>query len=150
MTEELKNRRERHMKVMQKNLKGLRQIAGYSINEFADELGVSKQSVSNWERGLVDISFPTYVAARIILESTAINDNNRVLYMAINKIFTGICEEDYDEDYYAINVRMIGVLTEEGASKDTIDMVVASVLGELPEKVEDEIQLKWRDEVFKN
>ena len=55
------------IKNMQANLKLIRDVLGWSINKLAYELGCSKQTIINLEKGLYKMSKTQYLAMRYLL-----------------------------------------------------------------------------------
>ena len=144
MTKELKNERERQIRVMQKNLRGLREMAGYTTEELGEKIDVTAQSIRNWESQRGKMQFFTYIALRRVFEVIAEKDNNRVLFAAMDKIFTST----EDEDVLMANIVAIGVLMNNSSNKDMVEKLITSVLGEIPEKVEWEDVPSWLKELL--
>ena len=55
-------------KLLQKNLRIIREITNLSVEELAGYLSVSKQTISNWETEKYEMSEPSFISIRMILE----------------------------------------------------------------------------------
>jgi len=102
-------------KLLQMNLRSIRQIGGWSAVDFGEKIGVKKQTISDLENNSREISLTQYLAIRAILdeEIASGNENATVLQKIIE-----ICIDK-------------GVEIEEGGIKeltDTVEIVAASAL----------------------
>ena len=53
----IKNDKEHQIELLQTNLQTIRKIAGWTIEDFGDRLGVSKQTISNLENAKTQMKF---------------------------------------------------------------------------------------------
>lgn len=56
------------VELMQENLQAIRQLAGWTTAELASRIGVTKQTISNIERGRTKLSLTQYFAVRAVLD----------------------------------------------------------------------------------
>lgn len=61
--------RELMMRRLQDNLSSLRKIAGWSVQDLCDRLGVTKQTVSNLENGKTPMSVTQFIAISAIIDN---------------------------------------------------------------------------------
>ena len=88
---------------MQDNLRSLRKISKLSANDFANILGVTKQSISNFETGKIKIKQAQYLAIRAMFENLRVKDNNIIL----TKVLTLIDLVDIDYNKLKSNIEII-------------------------------------------
>lgn len=103
----IKNNKEHQIELLQANLQTIRKIAGWTIEEFGDKLGVSKQTISNLENAKTQMSLIQYIAIRAILDyEIEEHPENVVLPKAIHLLLDenkNFSEEDYKRVKLAID-----------------------------------------------
>ena len=52
----------------QENMKTIRKVAGWTVQELGDRIGVSKQTISNLENQVTEMTKTQYIATRAILD----------------------------------------------------------------------------------
>lgn len=78
---------ETKMKQLQDNLSCLRKLAGWTAEEFGDQLGITKQTVLNLEKGRTPVNRIQYIAIRAIFEKRAAEmEDNRILSDALERL----------------------------------------------------------------
>lgn len=79
---------EDNIKLLQSNLKPIRQIMRISAEDFGKILGVSKQTICNYEHGRIKMNVAYYIAIRVIINDY-INDHpdNQPLRVLVNGLF---------------------------------------------------------------
>lgn len=96
----LKEEREKKVKRLQRNLKNIRKIAGWSMQQLADQIGVSKQTVSNWENenNPTPMNFTQYIAIRAVIDCEVKENKNELLGEVVTLLLDtseGLNEEEY-------------------------------------------------------
>ena len=75
---------------LQNNLTAIRKTAGWSMEDLAVMLGVSRQTVNNWEKGTSRLSKTAYLAIRALLDAKMYvlhdNANAKILGDVINAL----------------------------------------------------------------
>ena len=72
--------------LMQQNLAALRGHAGWTAQRLADEIGVSKQTISNIETGKSSLTKTQYLAMRTVFNFEALERNNVRLAQALHDL----------------------------------------------------------------
>lgn len=72
--------------LMQQNLAALRGHAGWTTQRLADEIGVSKQTISNIETGKSSLTKTQYLAMRTVFNFEALERNNVRLAQALHDL----------------------------------------------------------------
>lgn len=130
---------------MQDNLRSLRKIAKLSANDFANILGFTKQSISNFETRKIKIKQAQYLAIRAMFENLRVKDNNIIL----TKVLTLIDLVDIDYNKLKSNIEIIGnlhmieKLREDQfirASNSLLDLVI-----QFPVEYKMELNFDWMD-----
>lgn len=106
--------RDNQIQLLQENLSSIRKIAGWTAEELGNQIGVTKQTISNLENSKVKMSLTHYIAIRSVLDyEIESNKDNTVLKKVM-----------------AILVDNGGELGEESYSeiKETVNVVAASAL----------------------
>lgn len=84
-------------KIVQENLGELRKIAGWTAENLAEKLDVTKQTISNLETGKVQMSRMQYIAIRSVFSCEMfINKQNATLRKVIEVLFDCLPHE-YDD-----------------------------------------------------
>lgn len=67
---------ERRIKLLQENLEAIRKIAGWTGQRMAEEIGVTRQTIGNLEKGRQKMSKTQYLALRSVLNFEIVNSKN--------------------------------------------------------------------------
>ena len=111
---------------LQNNLAIIRKAGGWTLEEFGEFLGLSKQSISNLEHKTVKMSKAQYIAIRAILDYMIEPDN--VLYMVV-VIFLNA--DDIPEDtLIKCRTYLSGVHKNEMIFPDVLDGLSAFISSE--------------------
>lgn len=123
---------------LQDNLKLIRHTAGWTIEEFAQKLGVTKQTIINFESKKSKINKTTYIAIRAVLSAEmAENPEDCKMLFDILNIFVDH-PDDYSEELKNIlkskaNVitpaTMVGNVSRKEVSREWTDILVAISAG---------------------
>lgn len=93
--------------LMQKYMSEFRKIAGWTAEDFGERLGVTKQTISNFETEKVQLSRPQYIAIRTIFEAEMqMNHENATLAKIMDFVFS-LSPELYNENVEAIDTAVI-------------------------------------------
>lgn len=74
---------ERRIKLLQENLEVIRKIAGWTGQRMAEEIGVTRQTIGNLEKGRQKMSKTQYLALRSVLNFEIANSKNGELAIII-------------------------------------------------------------------
>ena len=88
------------LKRFQDNLPTIRKLYGWTIEELAVKIGVTKQTISNIENRKTELSRVQYIALRAVFEAEAINrpeEERDFLINIISKLIDSDSLEDIDE-----------------------------------------------------
>ena len=98
-----KEEQKKKVELLQENLTSIRKIAGWSMQQLADEIGVSKQTVSNWEKDddATPMNFTQYIAIRAVLDSEIVDGKNKVLGEVVAILLDS--KDEVDEETYQKN-----------------------------------------------
>jgi transcriptional regulator with XRE-family HTH domain len=106
------DQKQKQILLLQQNLSSIRKIAGWTTEQLGEQIGVTKQTISNLENSKTPMSLTQYITIRSILDfEIESNPENTVLPQVINILVdkgTDLEEENYSE------------------IKDTVDTVAAS------------------------
>lgn len=106
------------IQIMQDNLCELRKISGWTAENLAKKLGVTKQTISNLENQKVKLSRVQYIAIRSVFEcEVAMNKNNTTLRKVMGVLFTAM-PPVYQEYKDEIRTAMISIL--RGQSQERV------------------------------
>lgn len=70
----------------QDNLETIRKVAGWTSQELADEIGVTRQTISNLESGRSRMTKTQYLALRTVLNFEIIQNENRSLATIVKSL----------------------------------------------------------------
>ncbi|WP_125969086.1 helix-turn-helix domain-containing protein [Bifidobacterium samirii] len=70
----------------QSNLSIIRKVAGWTVQQLADELGVARQTVANLEAGRTPMSKLQYLALRTVFNAEIVRSHNRDLARIIKTL----------------------------------------------------------------
>jgi transcriptional regulator with XRE-family HTH domain len=98
----MSNEREKQVKILQENLSSIRKIAGWTMEELGNKVGVSKQTVSNWEKiPPTPMNLTQYIAIRAVLDHEIIENKNEVLKEVVAILLDSGIEDD-EKTYHEI------------------------------------------------
>lgn len=119
---------------LQQNLAAIRKIAGWTAEQLADKIGVTKQTISNLETGKTPMNLTQYIAIRAILDyEIEANKENTVLPQAVTILVDAgdeLDEEDYSKVKDAINT--VSISAAGGVTGATLASVFAGLLSSIP------------------
>ena len=121
------------IRIMQKHLQVLRKINGWTAEELGQKLGVTKQTISNFENNKVEMTKTQYIALRTILEyEMRIVDENNVLKTVMYILFyspINCCDDEYENVNDALN--NIAAAAVGGVSGTQLSILATTILSPL-------------------
>lgn len=94
----MKNKRN-DIEILQDNIASIRKVAGWTLEEFGRQVGITKQALNNIELKKTPMSKPIYMTIMLILANeTEINKENRLLQQVV-ELVTVKAKELNDEEY---------------------------------------------------
>jgi DNA-binding XRE family transcriptional regulator len=82
---------------LQVSLRSLRNLMGYSINEFAEIIGVTRQTINNLESGKSKLTATQYIAFSAIIDN--FTEMNPSMYKAVENIIDGNHSSHYSSSF---------------------------------------------------
>ncbi|MBQ6971678.1 MAG: helix-turn-helix transcriptional regulator [Synergistaceae bacterium] len=131
---------EDRIKLLQDNLRTIRLICGWTLDDFARRLGVTKQSISRFENKKVEITRAMYIAIRAVLEEKCSEeknsgDNYGILTRAIPILLReGECEKLSDMEYGGIKTKLetLAAAYLGRASKRSVSYMLSNYIASIP------------------
>ena len=77
---------EKRIKLFQKNLGTIRKVAGWTAERFGEEIGVTRQTISNLEKGRTPMTKTQYLACRAVLTYEIAESENQGLAQVIRTL----------------------------------------------------------------
>ncbi|MBQ3784490.1 MAG: helix-turn-helix transcriptional regulator [Lachnospiraceae bacterium] len=83
---------------LQNNLQAIRKIAGWTTEELGEQIGVTKQTISNLENHKTTMTKTQYIALRTVIDyEIATNTDNATLGQVVNALLNSDDEDDESE-----------------------------------------------------
>ncbi|MBU7006191.1 helix-turn-helix transcriptional regulator [Phosphitispora fastidiosa] len=133
MPKNLENR-DSQIKCLQQNLAAIRKIAGWTAEQLADKIGVTKQTISNLETGKTPLNLTQYIAIRAIVDyEIETNKENTVLPQVVT-ILLDKCNELNEEDYNKVKeaINVVSISAAGGVTGATLASVFMGLLSGIP------------------
>lgn len=147
------------MRILQDNLCDLRKIAGWTAENLACKLGITKQTISNLETHKVKLSRIQYIAIRAVFEcEIALRPENTTLRKVMGVLFDSMLY-DYDAHKDEVRTAMVSVASIAAAGISGLQLYSSAValfapLGHFALQMRayhsDELSLKWLINSFEN
>ncbi len=118
------------IKRLQENLKSIRKIAGWTMKDLGDRIGVSKQTVSNWEKTPpTPMNLTQYIAIRAVLDYEIAENKNDVLKQVVTILldYEEIDEKTYDD--VKDKISYVAAAAAGGLSGAALSSAYGSILG---------------------
>jgi transcriptional regulator with XRE-family HTH domain len=128
-----KNQRTAQITCLQKNLSAIRKIAGWTAEQLGEQIGVTKQTISNLENGKTPMTLTQYIAIRSVIDfEIQTNKENTVLPQVV-EVLLNRYEEYNDEDREKISesVKTIAATASGGIGGASLAAVSAGLLGSI-------------------
>jgi len=93
----MKEREEALIKRMQDNLSVIRKVGGWTTSQFGEEIGVTRQTISNLEKGKSPLTKTQYLAIRAVLIHEIGANDNEGLAQVVRTLVDKPLEEPGDE-----------------------------------------------------
>lgn len=125
-----KEKRKKQIQLLQQNLGSIRIIAGWTSEQLAEKLDVTKQTISNLEKSKTPMSFAQYIAIRTFLDyEIESNPQNTVLPQVIEILIDKGAEFE-EEDYTEIKetVEVVAASASSGKKGDILEKILNSQL----------------------
>lgn len=122
------------VQLLQENLAAIRKIAGWTAEQLADKIGVTKQTISNLETGKSQMSLTQYIAIRVILDhEIETNKENTVLPQVIT-ILLDKANELNKEEYVKVKevVNTVSISAAGGVTGVTLASIFGGLLAGIP------------------
>lgn len=122
---------DKEIKLMQENLKQLREIAKWSVQDFADILGVTRQTINNLETKKTEMTKLQYLAIRSCFDYEA--NNNETLRDLLNLLVYN--PDKYKKDEYKEiqkQAKLLSSTAKGGASKKEIGEMWQIIIKSIP------------------
>jgi len=122
--------RDSQVQLLQQNLATIRKIAGWTAEQLAEKIGVTKQTISNLETGRTSMNLTQYIAIRTILDhEIETNKENQVLPQAITILLDNgnkFNEEDYKKIKKVIDT--VSISAAGGVAGATLASIFSGLL----------------------
>lgn len=126
----LKDNKDYQIGLLQKNLQTIRKIAGWTIEDLGEKIGVTKQTISNLENWKTKMSMTQYIAIRTILDyESQEHPENVVLPKAVSLLLdegADLSEEEYPRLKERIDT--IAAATSGGADSSMISALFSGMV----------------------
>lgn len=84
---------------LQTNLQAIRKVAGWTTEELGEQIGVTKQTISNLENRKTTMTKTQYIALRTVIDyEIATNTENSTLAQVVKALLDSDDEEDLTEE----------------------------------------------------
>ena len=89
---------DKEIEKLQNNLQAIRRIAGWTTEELGEQIGVTKQTISNLENHKTTMTKVQYIALRTVIDyEIATNTENATLGQVVNALLNADDEDDESE-----------------------------------------------------
>lgn len=128
-------KKQKQTKLLQQNLRSIRQIAGWTAEQLGEKIGVTKQTISDLENIKRPMNLTQYLALRSILnEEISSNSNNAALLRQVIEILVDNGAELEEEKYLEIKdtVETVAATAKTGKKGTSLDKVFMTLLRATP------------------
>ena len=118
---------------LQDNLSIIRKIAGWSTEDLASKISVTKQTISNLENKKTPMTLIQYIAIRAFIDcEIEINKENVALAQVVDLLLDQDCElSEEDELVLKEGIEVIAAATSGGASSAALIRTSSTILASL-------------------
>lgn len=96
---------DKEIEKLQNNLQAIRKIAGWTTEELGEQIGVTKQTISNLENRKTTMTKTQYIALRTVIDyEIATNTDNATLGQVVNALLNS---DDDDDDNETTEIKTI-------------------------------------------
>ena len=123
--------RETKIRRLQENLRSIRNIIGWTMEQFGDMIGVTKQTISNLENGKTKMTCTQYIAIRAVLEQELADGTLKNGDLVQKTIFSLVDGDLPKKDYLEIkkSVETVAAAAVGGAASESVESAFASIVG---------------------
>lgn len=111
---------------LQRNLADIRKSAGWTAERLGDEIGVSRQTIGNLEKGRSPLNKTQYIAIRAVLNQEAARTGNAELVDMLAERVDGPAEDGVDGD--TASMRDQATITKVLTDPSTLRLVSAIIM----------------------
>ena len=108
--------------IMQENLCDLRRIAGWTAENLADRLGITKQTISNLENQKIKMTTIQYIAIRSIFECEISSNPENTTLRSVMTLLFDTAYEYYESSKESIRTAMIAIASMSFAGLSGISL----------------------------
>lgn len=101
---------------LQDNLQAIRKIAGWSCEDLGDQIGVTKQTISNLENGNTTMTKTQYIAIRTVIDYEILSSNNTTLRTVVDALLNS--DEDAKREVNETTKQFQKLVNSKAASKE--------------------------------
>lgn len=105
---------------LQQNLSSIRKIAGWTMQDLGDKIGLTKQTISNLENRKTSMTLTQYIAIRKVLDDEIESNNSNELLSKVVGLLIDNSDQLDDESYIK--------------AQEVVDTVAASAVSGTPNK----------------
>lgn len=120
------------IRILQKNLKTIRTILNWTLEEFADKIGVTKQTISNLENLKTEMTKIQYIAIRTIFDyEIEISEKDNGLAEVLTLLFDDEkkLKESISEDKRSDAAKVVATATSSGLAASSILPALVPLVG---------------------
>lgn len=120
----------KQINLLQENLQTIRRLAGWTVEELGDRIGVTKQTISNLENRKTKMSFTQYIALRSVFDcEIQENSDNGVLSKSVVLLLDS-GNELSDREYQEIrnSIETIAVAALGGAQQSKLNFLFSNMI----------------------
>lgn len=126
----IQDEKARQIELLQENLQTIRKLAGWSIDDLGERIGVTKQTISNIENRRTTMTLSHYIAIRAVLDyEMKEQTENEVLSKSVALLLdeeANLNREDYEKIKESINT--IAAANAGGAEKTALSNIFNTVV----------------------
>lgn len=123
-------KKQKQIQCLQDNLSSIRKIAGWTAEELGEQIGVTKQTISNLENKKTPMTLTQYIAIRSVIDyEIATNKENTILPQVVTILldnYEALADEDYDKVKEA--AAAVSASAASGAAAATLSAMLTGAL----------------------
>lgn len=123
-------KKQKQIQCLQDNLSSIRKIAGWTAEELGEQIGVTKQTISNLENKKTPMTLTQYIAIRSVIDyEIATNKENTILPQVVTILldnYEALADEDYDKVKEA--AAAVSTSAASGAAAATLSAMLTGAL----------------------
>ena len=118
---------EQRLSNLQSNLATIRKVAGWTSDQLGEEIGVTRQTISNLEKNRTPLTKTQYLAIRTVLNQEILTGNNPALATVLKTLVDDPVDDDSNQSQHNNSISTIeslslitGALAGSGLSLQTL------------------------------